>query len=109
LGLGTAQLGDLYRPLSGQEASEIVEAAWAGGIRYFDTAPYYGLGLAERRLGHALRPHERSDFVLSSKVGRIVTGDETAPSFRWDFSEAGVRSSLDQSLSRLDMPYSISP
>src|SRR4051794_26472733 len=105
LGLGTAQFGDLYRPMSSEEASRIIDAAWAGGIRYFDTAPFYGLGLSERRLGHAIRTYERSDYVLSSKVGRIVTGDDTGREFRWDFSAEGVSNSLDQSLSRLGMDH----
>ncbi len=100
LGLGTAQLGDLFQPFSVEVAREVVEAAWAGGIRYFDTAPYYGLGLAEGRLGRALEGFERSEFVLSSKVGRVLTDTEDA-GFRWDYSAQGVRESLYGSLDRL--------
>ena len=104
LGLGTAQLGDLYRPSSLDEARRIVEAAWRGGIRYFDTAPFYGLGLAETRLGHALVDYERSEFAISSKVGRVLTDGEGA-GFRWDFSAQGVRESLTASLDRLGTGY----
>jgi D-threo-aldose 1-dehydrogenase len=100
LGLGTAQLGDLYRRSSDREACEIVDAAWEAGIRYFDTAPYYGLGLAERRLGHAIRGYARSEFVLSSKVGRVLSEDDPT-GYRWDYSARGVRESLEQSLDRL--------
>ena len=101
MGLGTAQLGDLYRPLTAQDCVDIVDAAWNEGIRYFDTAPFYGFGLAERRLGDALRTYPRSEYTLSSKVGRILTGREAEPRFRWDFSAEGVRASLDTSLHRL--------
>ena len=72
LSLGCAQLGNLYRPIDDREARATVEAAWAEGIRYFDTAPHYGLGLSERRLGAALSGHARSDYVLSTKVGRLL-------------------------------------
>lgn len=105
LGLGTAQLGDLYRPSSVKVAREIVDAAWEGGIRYFDTAPFYGLGLAERRLGRALQDYGRQEFVLSSKVGRVLTDNSDAPGFRWDYSARGVRESLHQSLDRLQTTH----
>ncbi|WP_457100786.1 aldo/keto reductase [Microbacterium sp. P5_E9] len=101
MGLGTAQLGDLYRPLTAQDCVDIVDTAWSEGIRYFDTAPLYGFGLAERRLGDALRTYPRSEYTLSSKVGRILTDREAEPHFRWDFSAEGVRASLDTSLYRL--------
>jgi D-threo-aldose 1-dehydrogenase len=91
-----------------------VDAAWSVGIRYFDTAPHYGIGLSERRLGAALRDRPRADFTLSTKVGRRLEptgagGDDLANGFAvpathrrvWDFSADGVRRSLDASLERL--------
>ena len=72
LGFGGAQIGNLYRATTDEEAAEAVAAAWDAGIRYFDTAPHYGLGLSERRLGRALRNYPRDDFVVSTKVGRLL-------------------------------------
>ena len=70
LSLGCAQLGNLYRAVSDDEAAATVDEAWDLGIRYFDTAPHYGLGLSERRLGAALAGRNRDDYVVSTKVGR---------------------------------------
>ena len=72
IGFGAAVIGNLYRETSDQAAEEAVHAAWQAGIRYFDTAPHYGLGLSERRLGQALKGFPRDDFVVSSKVGRLL-------------------------------------
>ena len=72
LGYGAAPLGNLYTPVSDAEAEAAVHAAWDAGVRYFDTAPHYGLGLSERRLGAALRQHPRDEVVLSTKVGRLL-------------------------------------
>ncbi|MBM3520432.1 MAG: aldo/keto reductase, partial [Alphaproteobacteria bacterium] len=72
LGFGTAPLGNLYRALSEEEAQATLTAAWKAGIRYFDTAPLYGLGLSESRLNHFLRGKKRKDYVLSTKVGRLL-------------------------------------
>src|SRR6476469_604257 len=72
LGLGGAQLGNLYRAMSDESAYAIVGEAWSQGIRYFDTAPHYGLGLSERRLGVALAGLPRDEYVLSTKVGRLI-------------------------------------
>src|SRR5262249_48456214 len=72
LGFGGAPLGNSLAPVSDKEAAETVGAAWAGGCRYFDTSPFYGYGLGERRLGDQLRSHPRNDYVLSSKVGRLI-------------------------------------
>jgi len=105
LGLGTAGIGNLFHEVSDHDAHEVVHAAWAGGIRYFDTAPHYGLGLAERRLGSALARYPREEFLLSTKVGRLLqptpgsadrTDDEgfVVPADHrrvWDPSPAGVR------------------
>ncbi|WP_147918284.1 aldo/keto reductase [Ruania zhangjianzhongii] len=115
LGYGAAQLGNLYQSISDEEATSAVDAAWDAGIRYFDTAPHYGLGLSERRLGAALARHPRNEYVLSTKVGRrLVATPERAhlsdehgfavpASYvrEWDFSADGVRRSLEGSLDRL--------
>ncbi len=115
LGFGGAQIGSLYRALDDRTASEAVAAAWDAGVRYFDTAPHYGLGLSERRLGVALAGRPRDDYVLSTKVGRlIVAHDEpTASDLENGFAVAGDRRrvrdytadgvlrSLEESLARL--------
>ena len=116
LSLGCAQLGNLYRPIDDSEAHATVDAAWTEGIRYFDTAPHYGLGLSERRLGAALAGHARGDYVLSTKVGRLLMPTTThglmddgcfavPAAFRrvWDFSRDGVLRSLAESLERLGL------
>src|SRR5262244_3124857 len=72
LGFGAAPIGNLYAEVDERQALAAVQAAWDNGIRYFDTAPYYGYGLSEERLGRALAGVARSSFVLSSKVGRRV-------------------------------------
>jgi D-threo-aldose 1-dehydrogenase len=115
--LGCAQLGNLYREHTDQEAFELLEEAWAGGIRSFDTAPHYGLGLSERRLGQFLRTKPRDEYTVSTKVGRLLVANDSGQSrlddegfivpaaYRraWDFSAAGVRSSLEASLERLGL------
>jgi D-threo-aldose 1-dehydrogenase len=70
LGFGSAPLGNLYKAISDDEAYQVVEAAWASGSRYFDTAPLYGLGLSETRMGRFLKTKNRDDYILSTKVGR---------------------------------------
>jgi D-threo-aldose 1-dehydrogenase len=113
LGFGAASLGNLYRETSDDEARAAVDRAWERGIRYFDTAPHYGLGLSERRLGAALANRPRDEYVLSTKVGRLLVPNETPtgrdPDFvvpddlrrQWDFSRDGILRSLEQSLERL--------
>ncbi|MGZ0712296.1 aldo/keto reductase (plasmid) [Coraliomargarita sp. W4R53] len=103
LGLGTAQLGDLYTPIDQTEAEAIVAAAWDSGIRYFDTAPHYGLGTGERRLGLALAGQPRNEFTISSKVGRLIVEHEDGVAREWDFTEAGVTRSVEESLTRLGL------
>jgi D-threo-aldose 1-dehydrogenase len=116
LALGTAPLGNLYTAVSDEDAEATVRDALAAGLSYLDTAPHYGLGLAERRLGRVLPGLPRDAFVLSTKVGRLVrplAEGETAdphgfvddpPGRRvWDFSRDGVRRSLDESLERLGL------
>jgi D-threo-aldose 1-dehydrogenase len=115
LGLGGGSLGNLYRAIDDDTARETVEAAWEAGIRYYDTAPHYGLGLSERRLGAALAGRPRHAYVLSTKVGRLLvpnehpTGSDLAEQFdapdhlrrERDYSGPGVRRSLEESLQRL--------
>ncbi|HEU4421271.1 MAG TPA: aldo/keto reductase [Pilimelia sp.] len=117
LGLGCASIGNLYKEIEEEAAATAVDAAWDAGIRYFDTAPHYGLGLSERRLGAALRMRPRDEYVLSTKVGRLLEPDpagegrQDAQGFavpatlrrRWDFTAAGVRRSLAESLDRLGL------
>lgn len=88
LGFGTAPLGNMYRNIPEQEALDTVEAAWQQGVRYFDAAPMYGAGLAELRLGTALQQHRRDDFVLSTKVGRLIL-DEREDTTQRDLGEKG--------------------
>jgi D-threo-aldose 1-dehydrogenase len=118
LGFGAASLGNLFRETSDAEADEAVDTAWALGIRYFDTAPHYGLGLSERRLGRALRKYPRDEYVISTKVGRLLVPNERKTGRDrdgflvpddvvrvWDFSRDGVRSSMDASLERLGLDH----
>jgi D-threo-aldose 1-dehydrogenase len=118
LGFGAAEIGNLHREVSQTEAAEAVDAAWTAGVRYFDTAPHYGLGLSERRLGARLVAHPRDAFVVSTKVGRLLEpaephGDDLAEGFAvpadsrrvWNFTAAGVRGSLDASLERLGLDH----
>ncbi|MFF9359652.1 aldo/keto reductase [Streptomyces griseoluteus] len=72
IGLGTAPLGNMFRAVSDEEVSATLDAAWDQGIRYYDSAPLYGAGLAEIRLGELLSHKPRDEFVLSSKVGRVI-------------------------------------
>ena len=114
LSLGCAQLGNLYRAVSDHDAQVAIDAAWQLGVRYFDTAPHYGLGLSERRLGSALASRPRGGYVLSSKVGRLLEPVEGVEGMDdqgfvvrathrrvWDFSRDGIRRSLEGSLERL--------
>src|SRR5215217_1309178 len=70
LGHGAANVGNLYRAMTDEEAWAILDAAWESGVRYFDTAPHYGLGLAEQRLAEGLEGRARDEFIVSTKVGR---------------------------------------
>lgn len=88
LGFGTAPLGNMYRNIPEEEAIATVDVAWESGIRYFDTAPLYGSGLAEIRLGEALSKRNRDEYVLSTKVGRIISDELEDPSAR-DLGEKG--------------------
>jgi D-threo-aldose 1-dehydrogenase len=114
LGLGTAPLAGLHEAVAEDQALEVIERAWEAGIRHFDTAPLYGHGLAELRLGKALRGKPRDEFVLASKVGRLLRADappEPGQSFRgtppvnpvFDFTYDGVMRSVEESLERLQL------
>lgn len=123
LGFGASVIGNLYRITPPHDASATVDAAWESGIRYFDTAPHYGLGLSERRLGAALRGRPRDAYVVSSKVGRLLVPNERPSGVdsegfvvrddlrrEWDFSRDGVLRSIEATLERtgldrLDVVY----
>lgn len=116
LGFGTASIGNLYHARDDDTCRVALDAAWSGGIRYYDTAPHYGLGLSERRLGSFLAAKARDEFVISTKVGRLLRPNP-APTERdsmgfdvagdlhrvFDPSLDGVRRSLEESLDRLGL------
>ena len=114
LGMGTAPLGNLYRAITDDEAHAVLERAWEAGVRYYDTAPLYGFGLSETRLNRFLRDKPRDDYVLSSKVGRILhpcppqNRDGIGKWFEvpnrqeeYDYSYDGVMRSVEHSMERL--------
>lgn len=112
LGLGTAPLGNLFTTVTDADADATLAAAWDAGIRYFDTAPQYGHGIAESRVGRALAGRPRGEYGLASKVGRLLRrthGVRPPTAFRdvpdvdpvFDFSRDGVLRALDESLHRL--------
>jgi D-threo-aldose 1-dehydrogenase len=117
LGLGAAPFGNLFRETTDAATAEATAAAWDGGVRYFDTAPHYGLGLSESRLGRALSEYPRDDGVVSTKVGRLLVptperaGELDDDGFIvpaatrrvWDFSRDGIMRSVDSSLERLGL------
>lgn len=116
LSLGTAPLGNLFAAVPEEDVTALAQAAFDVGIGYFDTAPHYGVGLAEERLGRVLATRDRAAFTLSTKVGRLLRpvrdGEvadaqgfvDTPPRVReWDFSAAGIRSCLQASLDRLGL------
>ncbi|GAA1668386.1 aldo/keto reductase [Nonomuraea maheshkhaliensis] len=117
-GFGGAPIGNLYDAVAGETARATIDAAWESGVRLYDTAPHYGLGLSEQRMGAALVG--RSGYLLSTKVGRLLRTsggraggpDRDGQGFDvpaelervWDFSRDGVRTSLAESLARLGLP-----
>lgn len=116
LGFGAAPLGNLYRAIGDGAAQSLLDAAWTAGIRYYDTAPLYGLGLSETRMNPFLRGKDRDSFVLSSKIGRLLQATTQAerdghgkwfdvPARRevYDYSYDGVMRSLEFSLERLGL------
>ena len=115
LALGGAPLGNLFRPVTDADATALIVAALAAGVGYFDTAPHYGHGLSERRVGSALGQVPRDRFVLSTKVGRLLTAQRDVPRVqhgyvdglpyvqRYDYTLDGTLRSLDDSLARLGL------
>jgi D-threo-aldose 1-dehydrogenase len=109
LALGTAPIAGLYHVVDDETAHAVVERAWDLGVRYFDTAPLYGVGLAERRLGAAVGGRPREELVVSTKVGRLLRPGETrwhgAPALvdYFDFSRDAALRSLEESLERLGL------
>ncbi|MET4388665.1 D-threo-aldose 1-dehydrogenase [Bradyrhizobium sp. F1.4.3] len=115
IGLGSAPLGGLFTPVSDADAEATIERAWSLGVRFYDTAPLYGFGLAERRLGSFLRQKPRDSYVISTKVGRLLRAPDGtaaeddhykgAPRERpvFDFSHDGVMRSVEESLIRLGL------
>jgi D-threo-aldose 1-dehydrogenase len=114
LGFGAAPLGNLYRAISDAEADAILAAAWDGGVRHFDTAPLYGLGLSETRINRFLRDKPRDEYVISTKVGRLLkvtTPDKRDGFGKWfdvpartevlDYTYDAVMRSVEFSLERL--------
>jgi D-threo-aldose 1-dehydrogenase len=112
-GIGGVPLGNEFSYVTDEEADETLRAAWNAGVRYFDVAPWYGLGLAERRLGHFLHKQNRNEYLLSSKVGKLLTAsrDNNAKQYypftdspnnlRYDYTADGVKRSIEDSLQRL--------
>ena len=114
-GFGGAPLGNLFAPVGDDDAAALVRDACVRGIRYFDTAPHYGNGLSEHRIGAVLRNVPRDEFLLSTKVGRLLIPDPAAPRDqngyvgvlpyvqRWDYSYDGTLASVEASLQRLSL------
>ncbi len=116
LSMGGASFGNLYRMLSDADCMQTLQTAWDNGIRYFDTAPYYGKGLSEHRMGHFLSTKNRADFVLSTKVGRLLQplAPNQAPdddmfigalpnTAVYNYSYDGIMQSIQDSLKRLNL------
>ena len=111
-GVGGTQIGNIFEAVSDEQAQAMLEAAWASGTRLFDTAPFYGFGLSERRLGHFLDDKNPQDYVLATKTGRLLKANANPPnpglwkgnlnfSYQFDFTAAGTRRSVEDSLQRL--------
>jgi D-threo-aldose 1-dehydrogenase len=112
-GMGGVPLGNEFAVVTDKDAYATIEAAWNAGVRYYDMAPWYGLGLAERRYGNFLHNKSRSEYVLSSKVGKLLKASKTAKNKEYfpfspspndvvyDYTASGVRRSVEDSLQRL--------
>ncbi len=118
-GMGGVPLGNEFSIVTEEDANAILEAAWAAGVRYYDVSPWYGLGLAERRFGYFLHNKKRNDYIISSKVGKLLKASKTArnrdlfpfsPSPNdvvFDYTAPGIRRSIEDSLQRLGSTASI--
>ena len=112
-GMGGVPLGNEFEVVTDEDAYGAIQAAWTAGVRYYDMAPWYGLGLAERRYGNFLHNQERNEYVLSTKVGKLLRASKTAKNKEYfpfspspndvifDYTAAGVRRSIEDSLQRL--------
>jgi D-threo-aldose 1-dehydrogenase len=110
-GLGGVALGNGFHAMTEAEAHDTMHAAWDAGIRYYDTSPFYGFGLSERRFGHFLHTQKRDDYTLSTKVGRVFAAGKPKPhplwkdpspfTYRYEYSADGVMRSIEDSLQRL--------
>lgn len=123
LGFGAAPLGNMFREIPDEEASATVDAAWDNGTRYFDTAPFYGAGLSEIRLGKELSRRKRGEYILSTKVGRLILDDmedvgtrnhgEKGDIFKYgrpnrmiyDYTADGVKKSIHDSINRMNVDH----
>jgi len=107
LGFGSAPLGSLRDTISTQDAETLIDSAFAMDIRYFDTAPLYGEGRSERHVGNALKKFNRNDYLLSTKVGRLLRASNTSNNLDvvYDYNYQGAISSLEESLERLQLEY----
>ncbi|MCD5980669.1 aldo/keto reductase [Pseudomonas quasicaspiana] len=115
-GMGGTQIGNIFAPISDEQADSVLQAAWNAGVRLYDTSPFYGFGLSEYRLGRFLRGKNPADYVISTKVGRVLTAaggvradhaiwKSPAPfNYRYDYTAAGTRRSVEDSLQRLGLP-----
>ncbi|WP_210093915.1 aldo/keto reductase [Ruegeria sp. HKCCSP346] len=113
---GCASIGNLYRPATDAQVDEVLQCAWDAGIRYFDTAPHYGRGLSEMRLGRFLTRYPRDEYVISTKVGRVLSPgsamveadgfvDPLPNAVRYDYSGDGIEASLEHSFGLLNTNY----
>lgn len=113
-GLGGVAIGNAFRPNTDEASHDAMQAAWDAGSRYYDTSPWYGLGLSERRFGQFLDGKKRDEFVVSTKIGRLLKADESFdkplmwkdyPPFRYeyDYSAEGTRRSIEDSLQRMGL------
>ena len=118
IGFGCAPIGDLFTAVSAEKVNKTLETAWSTGIRYFDTAPYYGHGKSEHRLGEFLRSKNKDQFIVSTKVGRVLepTGRSPTPEsdiwinpspyrIKFDYTYDGIMRSYEDSLQRLALGY----
>lgn len=114
IGMGGVALGNGFKEANDMESLQAMEAAWEAGIRYFDTSPWYGLGQSERRIGNFLHGKDKKDYVISSKVGRLMYPDPNFKhplwkgrlnfNYKYDYTAEGVRKSVEDSLLRLGIP-----